>query len=213
MRAPRILALFAMLAIAAISAACRDNGDKRSSSPPPPAKSGRGPRRRPAVALSEKEKAILKELEEYSFKQARNGKTNEDLAHDNSLWIQLYETYRSKKGTFGFTSTEQTVEGDPVTTYYLSVDGEVRIVTDYSQDPFGGPGVTVKIPEPFLIGYDGVDLPCPCGSGKKWLECKPGMCRAPTFVIMRDNFPEDKKLKWIPPPTPGESWWTWKEGP
>jgi len=163
--------------------------------------------------LTPEERAALQRIEKSTFLEAKRGRSKEILAHNNLLWIELYEASRQTNRTFGVKRTETTDEGDPITTYFLATNGTVEIITDYRLDRFSGGGVKVDKPVPFLMGYDGIDLPCPCGRGKTWLECAPGRCRAPTFVIMRTNFPMDKELRWIPPPTPREIGWTWKEGP
>ena len=162
--------------------------------------------------LTPEDRASLQRLEQFTFLEAKRGRGRDNLAQNNKLWIEIYEASRNTNRTFGFKKTESTVEGDPVTTYFLAANGAVEIVTDYRQDRFAGIGVKVDMPDPFLIGYDGYDLPCPCGSGKTWLQCAPGRCRKATFVIVRTNFPMDKELRWIPPPAPDTSR-TWKEGP
>jgi len=175
----------------------------------------------PAKALTPEERALLDEIQQHEFHllEPVNFRTLEagdpvmvrTLSSNNSLWIRLYEAPKDPEAVFGVKSTGITDEGDPVTTYYLAAGGTVRIITDCRHDPFAGSkAFTVKTPKPFLIGYMGVNLPCPCGSGKTWLKCNPGQCRSATFVIVTDNFPKDKQLHWVPPPDPEETQRTWQ---
>lgn len=174
-------------------------------------------------SLSQEEKAIFAKVDQYKFhelkylnhKKLQNGDTNaiQTLSHNNSLWIKLYEASKNPESTYGLKSTGITDEGDPVTTYYIAKNGVVRKITDYSRDKFAGIGVMEEILKPFLIGYTGYNLPCPCGSGKTWLNCNPGQCRRPTFVIVTEDFPENEVLHWIPAPIKNEKSMTWEYSP
>lgn len=173
--------------------------------------------------LSKDEKAILQKLKQYEFhelqylnhKQLQSGDTNafNTLAHNNSLWITLYETSKTPNGTYGLKSNGFTDEGDLVTTYFVAKNGVVTKTVDYSRDMFAGTGVIEERMEAFFIGYTGYNLPCPCGSGKTWSECHPGQCRRPTFVIVTETFPKDEVLHWIPAPRETEKSMTWKYSP
>lgn len=177
---------------------------------------------RPARTLTAQDKELLKEIQRYEFETLEQinlkGLDTGDpaieriLSRNNSLWIQLYEASKDPDAAFGIKSTGFTEEGDPVTTYYLAVGGRVRIITDSRHDPYAGGvnALSVKTPNPFYIGYAGVDLPCPCGSGKTWLDCNPGQCRTATLIIVTDKFPKDKQLHWIRPPDPDETSTTWQ---
>jgi hypothetical protein len=173
--------------------------------------------------LTQEEKALLAELDQYEFhglkylnhKKLLSGDTNaiHTLSHNNSLWIKLYEASKNPEIIYGMKSAEITDEGDPVTTYYLARKGIVSRITDYSRDKFAEVGVTKEDLKPFLIGYTGYNLPCPCGSGKTWLNCNPGRCRSPTFVIVTEIFPNDEVLHWIPAPNENEKSMSWKYSP
>jgi len=173
--------------------------------------------------FTKEEESILASLKQYTFhelqylnhKKVQNGDTNaiNTLSRNNSLWISLYETSQRPKETYALQSRSITTEGDPFTTYYLAENGIVRRIMDCSRDKFAGIGVSEERLEPFLIGYTGYNLPCPCGSGRTWLDCSPGQCRRPTFVIVESDFPKDEVLHWIPPPREDERSMTWKYGP
>jgi hypothetical protein len=128
---------------------------------------------------------------------------------NNSLWIQLYEASKDRGRSFCLKIVQYTDEGDPITTYYVARDGSVRKIVDCRKDSFSIGGLQEQQLSPFQIGYLGTDLPCPCGSGQTWLQCNPGACRTPTFVIVTGNYPKDRDLCWIPAPIENESSMTW----
>jgi hypothetical protein len=150
------------------------------------------------MLLEEIESLPVDDIQPVYWKRFRAGDAGETAKRDanNRLWIKLYEAVASGEGTCYVRNRGHTPEAAPVATYYLVESGKLRIVTDYSRDPYGDYQVIVDRPQSFSIGYFDYFQPCPCKSGKAIVDCCIGKSSSPLeFVVVKEDFPKDQILE------------------